>query len=73
MPMKRGLILSAFAYFGLYPLRNTVKKHEYKNREAFRNNDEPQQGNVNFPLLRKIIPSPKRFQTQLTQNLIPQT
>ena len=73
MPLKRGLILSAFAYFGPYLLRITVKKHEYKNREAFRNNDELQQGNVNFLLLRKIIPSPKRFQIQLTQNLIPQT
>ena len=60
MVMKRGLFVDAFAYCGLYPLRNTVKEHEYKKGEAFRNNEEFQQGDVKFPLLRKIIPSPKK-------------
>ena len=48
MAVKRGLIVDAFIYCGLYPHRNTVKEHECKKGEAFRNNDEFQQGDVNF-------------------------
>ena len=40
MAMKRGLMVDGFDYCGLYTLRTTIKKHEYKKGEAFRNNDE---------------------------------
>ena len=60
MVMKRELIVDPFAYCGLYPLRNTAKEYEYNKGEAFRNNDEFQLGDVNFPLLKKIIPPPKK-------------
>ena len=59
MAMKRGLILDAFAYCRQYPLRNTVKEHEYKKGEAFTDGNEFQQRD--FLLLRTIVPSPKKI------------
>ena len=51
MTMKRGLIVDAFAYCGLYPVRNTVKEHEYKKGDTFKDGDEYEQGDTNFPSL----------------------
>ena len=57
--MKRGLIVGAFAYSGLYPLCNTVNEHEYKKGEAFRDGNEFQQGD--FSLLKTTVPSQKKI------------
>ena len=61
MIQRRSLIVDAFAYCGLFPLKNTVSEDEYKNLKAFQDKTNFQRGGDDMTKLRTIVTSPKKI------------